>query len=84
MGDRVRVKFGGGEMGVGFDPLLPQEVRTRVIRVEHAKSAFEKERISTTLALSVKHRPTCLLGALQQIESTPGRGAICLGDVFIR
>lgn len=38
-------------IGVGIDPLLPQEVRTRPMRVENAQSTFERERISTTPAI---------------------------------
>jgi len=58
-----------GMNGAGDPP--PQEVRTRLTRVKHAKSTFEQECISTTPALSVKHRPTCLSVAPRQIESTP-------------
>jgi hypothetical protein len=57
-------------MSSGGEPPL-QEVRTRPMRVEHAKSTFEQECISTTPALSVKHRPTCLSVAPRQTESTP-------------
>ena len=38
----------------GLDP-PPQEVRARPMRVENAQSAFERERIAITPALSVKH-----------------------------
>jgi hypothetical protein len=34
-------------VGAGFDPPPPQEVRTRPMTVEHARSAFEQIRIST-------------------------------------
>ena len=70
-------------VGAGIDPPLPQEVRARPMRVEHAQSTFERERISTTPALSVKHRPTCLSVSPRQIEITPGRGVICHGDVLV-
>ena len=39
-------------MGAGIDPPPPQEVRTRPMRVEHAKSIFEQECISTIPDLS--------------------------------
>ena len=63
------------------DPPL-QEVRTRPMRVENAQSTFERERISTTPASSVKHRPTCFSVTPRQIESTPLRGVMCHGDVL--
>jgi hypothetical protein len=39
-------------VGAGFDPPPPQEVRTRLMRVEHAKRTFEQECISTIPDLS--------------------------------